>query len=996
MSIRHFGAAASAVALLLLPYRSAIADIACTTSVAGGPVAGVSWTLTGSPYCVTGDVLASLLTIDPGVEVYFAPDTRLDVLTKISIVGSVEKPVLLSGSDPLLGWKGIRFQDTPCGSTISFATIENARTGAITVTGACPPAIDHALFRKNSNAERGGAIYGDNILGDFVIESSEFIENTSSKSGGAIRVSMAADFELLIDDSRFSYNIANPPFAGGNFAGGALSVSQGAVHISRSQFVENDVHSFCGISCTLGNCGSCSSTATGGAIYLAGSGAKSVTSSEIVQNRVRASGYGTIFNSCQSVSTFVYGGGIFVENGASATISNTVMACNRNLGDCARTAAGGGMFVQTGGVADVINDTIARNSDTTGLFVAGTGSVSVGNSIIWQNNAAGTQVGGTPTISYSTVQNGYAGTGNSSFNPAFQGLGCSAGDLRLVLGSPATDTGDPDLADLDMCFPPSSGSELNDQGAYGGPGACDWSTSCSDAIDCDDRNVCTTDSCVADVCQSASVSDCPAVPLGLAQGSAFGSAVAMTSDLLIAGAPGSGSSGRVHVFVRTDDGYMEQTQTSPIPVPLQDAEHPSANLDFGTAVDVDGDTIIVGAPNDLVAIGDKQSSGSASVFTRNGSVWTRQAKLLDASGQCLGLGTDVGISGNMAVVGAPAGNCALVFERANGSWTLAARLNADVGGTRFGKSVDIDGATIVVGAPGGATTSATTCDGDGSTSIFHRSGSGWTLETTIPSPGGPGDGACFGMAVGIDGSTIVAGAPFDDSEATDAGAVYLYVREESGWELDDQLFAFPSRTARAAFGSSVDILSNLLIVGAPGRGAYVFERPDAAIASGAPRFGNKWTDTRSLEPPATFPADLSKFGFSVSITSGSAAAGAPDQKAGSLASAGAVYPDRSIPELAAVCGNGILTGDEDCDDGDAAWQAGQFCNAGCERIACGDPNDSKTIVSGDALYILKTAVSAVDCDLAVCDVNASGAITTGDALAVLRKAVGLAVTLVCP
>lgn len=64
---------------------------------------------------------------------------------------------------------------------------------------------------------------------------------------------------------------------------------------------------------------------------------------------------------------------------------------------------------------------------------------------------------------------------------------------------------------------------------------------------------------------------------------------------------------------------------------------------------------------------------------------------------------------------------------------------------------------------------------------------------------------------------------------------------------------------------------------------------------------------------------------------------------------------------------------------------------------CGFPkSDGDKPTASDALYALKAAVGAADCDLCVCDVNSSGSIAASDALAILKAAVGLEITLTCP
>ncbi len=101
-------------------------------------------------------------------------------------------------------------------------------------------------------------------------------------------------------------------------------------------------------------------------------------------------------------------------------------------------------------------------------------------------------------------------------------------------------------------------------------------------------------------------------------------------------------------------------------------------------------------------------------------------------------------------------------------------------------------------------------------------------------------------------------------------------------------------------------------------------------------------------------------------------------------------------QVAVACGDGITAAGETCDDGDTTWAPGEYCDATCNALACGDPNDSGTVTATDALFALQSAVSAKVCDLTVCDVNANGSVAASDALAILKKAVGGAVTLSCP
>lgn len=64
---------------------------------------------------------------------------------------------------------------------------------------------------------------------------------------------------------------------------------------------------------------------------------------------------------------------------------------------------------------------------------------------------------------------------------------------------------------------------------------------------------------------------------------------------------------------------------------------------------------------------------------------------------------------------------------------------------------------------------------------------------------------------------------------------------------------------------------------------------------------------------------------------------------------------------------------------------------------CGQPSSTAANPgAADALYVLRTAVGSLSCDLCVCDVKPDAKVTAADALLVLKKAVGQDVVLDCP
>lgn len=90
----------------------------------------------------------------------------------------------------------------------------------------------------------------------------------------------------------------------------------------------------------------------------------------------------------------------------------------------------------------------------------------------------------------------------------------------------------------------------------------------------------------------------------------------------------------------------------------------------------------------------------------------------------------------------------------------------------------------------------------------------------------------FRYAVAIDGDTAVVGARSDDNaRGTNAGAVYVFVRNASGWSQQAKLIASDG-VSGDGFGDSVAVGSDIIVAGAPGDdsnagAAYVFARSGA-------------------------------------------------------------------------------------------------------------------------------------------------------------------------
>lgn len=311
-------------------------------------------------------------------------------------------------------------------------------------------------------------------------------------------------------------------------------------------------------------------------------------------------------------------------------------------------------------------------------------------------------------------------------------------------------------------------------------------------------------------------------------GDKFGFNVAIDGDTVVVGAPNAEEllpgPGVAYVFVRSGKTWGLQATLTPSERKPDDA--------FGYGVAVSGDTVVVGANGGNVA--PSTEAGAAYVFTRTGGVWSEQAKLTARDGRADdGFGYRVAVSDDTAVVSAINGEVgdgmdegsAYVFTRTGSTWTEHAELGAVDGSPRdsFGESIAIAGETVVVGAP---FDDVGLNPKQGSAYVFTRRAGVWTQEAKVTAP--PPDGDVrdfFGRSVAVTPDTVAIGAHFDE----DGGSVYVFQRDRERWSAPRR---FTASDGGGLLGNSVGLSGHTVIAGAnfaPGGGAaYVFRlRPPA-------------------------------------------------------------------------------------------------------------------------------------------------------------------------
>jgi uncharacterized repeat protein (TIGR01451 family) len=309
-----------------------------------------------------------------------------------------------------------------------------------------------------------------------------------------------------------------------------------------------------------------------------------------------------------------------------------------------------------------------------------------------------------------------------------------------------------------------------------------------------------------------------------------------------------------------------------------------AGNDFGLSVGISGDTLVVGGD------GNNNFTGAAYVFARNtggAEVWG-QVKKLTASdaGTFDSFGRSVDISGDTIVVGAANKNssagAAYVFSRNTGgadNWGEVKKITASDAAMDdgFGQNISISDDTVVVGATGKSGST-------GAVYVFSRNTGGannWGQVKKVTAS----DGALldsFGWSLALSRDTLVVGAIFDDTAAgNEAGSAYVFGRNVGGADNWGQVkkLAPADAAANDLFGQDVAISGDTVVVGSANHSAYVFERN----SGGADNWGQQKKITGSdAEDSATF-------GIAVAISGDTIVVGASGKFVGTNSFAGAAY-----------------------------------------------------------------------------------------------------------
>lgn len=239
---------------------------------------------------------------------------------------------------------------------------------------------------------------------------------------------------------------------------------------------------------------------------------------------------------------------------------------------------------------------------------------------------------------------------------------------------------------------------------------------------------------------------------------------------------------------------------------------------WSLAMATDGSRLVSGAiRNDVSSVPD---SGAAYVFSRSGTVWTQEQKIVpsdpgntDFFGNrvtCDASCTRIAVGVRLAETGFTNSGAAYVFLRTGTTWAQEQKIIPFDAATElnFGMTVALDatGTRMVVGAPAtGAGTSSTIS----AVYIYLRSGTVWALEQKIaPSDKGAGDQVGYWVAINATGSHVVVGSHQNDpASVSNAGAAYLFSRNGTTWNQENKYTA-SDKAANDGFGITVAIAAD--------------------------------------------------------------------------------------------------------------------------------------------------------------------------------------------
>ena len=358
--------------------------------------------------------------------------------------------------------------------------------------------------------------------------------------------------------------------------------------------------------------------------------------------------------------------------------------------------------------------------------------------------------------------------------------------------------------------------------------------------------------------------------------SEFGHASDIDGDWMAVGAYKADSgAGAVYMYERQGLVWVERQKLT--------ALDSGAGDNFGVALDLEGNRLLVGAPMHDNTNGT--NAGAAYYFSYDGSNWIQEQGISTTTSQSNGgFGAAVSLSGNRAAISVanvsrPANGFLITYQFNGEQWSFQQRINSPRTGQqtdtwRFAREFEMENDLMIV--------SDFRENDMGAAYIYGFDMGSWQLLQRIAASDG-NMGERFGSWVSLENNTVAIGA---GGVNFDAGAVYLFSNENSLlWTETTKLLASDSNSGGLFGQTGVVLRDNSLIVGA-------ISNFNDNVATGALYLYEKnqlgWQETQKL---VAFDGQFDdQFGISAAIDDRFIAVGARfDDDSGTNAGSGYVF-----------------------------------------------------------------------------------------------------------
>jgi hypothetical protein len=365
--------------------------------------------------------------------------------------------------------------------------------------------------------------------------------------------------------------------------------------------------------------------------------------------------------------------------------------------------------------------------------------------------------------------------------------------------------------------------------------------------------------------------------------------ISVFGEHLLVGDPSKGfdqnnEPANVYAYSRTDGVWSDATELSRF-------QQDSGFLGLGSGMDIEGDIAVVGA------IGYHSGPGQAYVFKRNGTEWSL-LQVINPTGPEVEFGMGIALQGDTLVIGGEdtgfGGGVVEVYQRNGDTFSFQQLITGPIGGSDFGGTVELDGDNMVIGARNQfAIGQSGIIQRAGAAYVYVRNAGVWEEQQALVSDA-PIQGEHFGYDVDIEGNTVVVGAPERpklvkvnnvDTLLMNRGAVYVFTRNGTAWTLQTRLDP-PEPETSGLMGIGLALEGNTLAVGMPNHKISINAPSTGAIFvyTGA---GAVWTEQQRIFAPDGVQGD--NLGFSVEMTSNAIVASAPFQDNNDVVNTGSAY-----------------------------------------------------------------------------------------------------------